>query len=136
MSNEVRSIVCNLCEETYIGITYWYVMRYRARTNVIVGETDQYGKRIKTSARLLRFRSTTRYDYTIALAFGYILLGTFLFLLHDFGSRDFRLSPFLYLSLRRLRFRFFDYFEDFLRIKDELPFNSYALRFLTLSTYS
>jgi hypothetical protein len=104
--------------------------------NVIVGEADQYGKRIRISARLLRFRSTTRYDYTIALTFGCILLDTFLFFLLDSGSRNFRLSPFLYLSLRRLRFRFFDYFEDFLRIKDELSFNSYALPFLTLSTYS
>jgi len=82
--------------------------------NVIVGEADQYGKRIRISAYLLRFRSTTRYDYTIALAFGYILLGTFFFLLLDFGGRNFRRSPFLYLSLRRLRFSFFDYFEDFL----------------------
>ena len=61
--------------------------------NVIVGEADQYGKRIKISARLLRFRSTTRYDYTIALAFGYILLDTFFLLLLDFGNYSFRRSP-------------------------------------------
>jgi hypothetical protein len=101
----------------------------------MVREADQYGKRIRILARLLRFRSTTRYDYTIALTFGCILLDTFLFFLLDFGSYNFCRSPFLYLSLRRLYFRFFDYFEDFLYIKDELPFNSYTLPFLTFLTY-
>jgi hypothetical protein len=61
--------------------------------NVIVGEADQYGKRIRISAYLLRFRSTTRYDYTIALAFGYILLYTFLFVLLNFGNYSFCCSP-------------------------------------------
>jgi hypothetical protein len=61
--------------------------------NVIVGEADQYGKRIRILARLLRFRSTTCYNYTIALAFGYILLDTFLFLLLDFGNYSFCRSP-------------------------------------------
>jgi hypothetical protein len=101
-------------------------------TNVIVEEADQYGKRIRILVCLLRFRSTTRYDYTIVLTFGYI----FLFFFFDFRSRNFRRSSFLYLSLRRLCFYFFDYFEDFLYIKDELLFNSYMLSFLILSMYS
>jgi hypothetical protein len=40
------------------------------------------------------------------------------------------------LPFRRLYFRFFDKFEDFLRIKDELSFNHYALPFLTFFIYS
>jgi hypothetical protein len=66
--------------------------------NVIVGEADQYGKRIRISACLLRFRSTTCYNYTMALAFGCVLLDTFLFLLLDFGNYSFRRSPLFRLS--------------------------------------
>jgi hypothetical protein len=84
--------------------------------NVIVGDVGQ------NSASLFRFRSTTRYDNVITLALGYILLDIFLFLVLDFESRGFRHSSLSRLSLRRLRFRFFGYFKDFLRIKDELPF--------------
>ena len=42
----------------------------------------------------------------------------------------------LTLVLKRLKKRPFDYFKDFLCIKDELPFNSYALSFLTFLMYS
>jgi hypothetical protein len=62
--------------------------------------------------------STTRYDNIITLTLGYILL--------DFWSYNFRYLPLFRLSLRRLYFRSLDEFEDFLRIKDEFPFDSYA----------
>jgi hypothetical protein len=105
-------------------------------TNVIDGEADRMGKRIKISTPLRLIQPPINYKNTIALAFRCIFLVILLLLFLDFGSRSFRPLPLFRLFLRRLYFRFFDYFKDFLRIKDELPFNSYALSILTLFTYS
>ena len=80
-------------------------------------------------------RSTTRYDNTITLALVYTLIDTFFFLVPDLGSRRTRRSSLLRLSLRRLRFRFLDEFEDFLRIKDEFTLDCDALPLLTLLAY-
>jgi len=104
--------------------------------NVIVGEFGQYGSSDRNSDYLSRFQSTTRYDNTITLTLGYIFVYTLFFLFLDFGSRSLYRSSLFRLSLRRFRLRFLDDFEDFLRIKDELPFYSYALPFLTFFTYS
>ena len=104
-------------------------------TNVIVGEFGQYGSSDRILDSLPGFRSTTRYDNTITLTLGYIFVYTLFFLFLDFGSRSLNRSSLFRLSLRRFRLRFLDDFEDFLRIKDELPFNSYALPFLTFLTY-
>jgi hypothetical protein len=103
----------------------------RTCSNVNDGEADQMGKRIKNSTLLRSIRPPTNYNNTITLAFQCILLVIFLLLFLDFGIYSFRRSPLFYLSLRRLYFRFFDYFEDFLRIKDKLPFNSHTLSILT-----
>jgi hypothetical protein len=67
--------------------------------NVIVLEAEQYQKRNRILASLLRFRSTTRYDNTIILALRSILLDMFLFLFFNFGSYSFRRSPLFRLSL-------------------------------------
>jgi hypothetical protein len=72
---------------------------FKSLVNVIIGEADQYRKRIRISAPLLRFRSTTRYDNTITLAFGCVLLDIFLFLVPDFRSYSSRRSPLFCLSL-------------------------------------
>jgi hypothetical protein len=90
-------------------------------------------KRSKISLLLRLIQSTTSYDNTIALALVNTLLYTFFFLILDFGSYNPRCSSRLYL--RRLRFCFLNEFEDLLRIEDELPFNRYALSFLTFPTY-
>jgi hypothetical protein len=103
--------------------------------NVIVPDSGQYWIRVRISASSLGFRSTTSYDNTVALAFVYIHLATFFFLVFDFGSYSPRFSLLFRLSFRHLYFRFFDKFEDFFRIEDELPLNRYALPLLTLPTY-
>jgi hypothetical protein len=105
-------------------------------SNVIVLEVGQYQKSDKILSLPNKELSTTCYDNAITLAFRYIFLDTLFFLFLDFGSRSIRRSLLFRLSLRRLRLRFLDKFEDFLRIKDELSFNSYVLPFPTLSTYS
>jgi hypothetical protein len=102
----------------------------------MVLEAGRYQKRDRISAFLLWNLSTTRYDYTITLGLGYILLGTFLFLVPDFGSPSFCRSPLFRLSLQRLRFCFLDQSENFLRIKDILSLNRYALPFCTFLTDS
>jgi hypothetical protein len=104
--------------------------------NIIVGEFGQYRSSNRILDSLPRFRSTTRYDDTITLTLGYIFIYTLFFLFLNFGSRSLYRSSLFRLSLRRFRLRFLDDFEDFLRIEDELPFNSYALPFLTFLTYS
>lgn len=104
-------------------------------SNVIVLEGDQNRKRIKISLPLTRFRPTTNYDNKIAPALGYILLYILLFLLLNFGSYSFRSSPLFRLPLRCLCFRFFDYLEDFFRIKDKPTLYRYALPLFTFLTY-
>jgi hypothetical protein len=104
--------------------------------NVIVLEVGQYRKSDKFLSLPNKELSTTCYDNVITLALRYIFLDILFFLFLDFGSRSLRRSPLFCLSLRRLYLRFLDEFENFLRIKDELPFNSYVLPFLTLLTYS
>jgi hypothetical protein len=104
--------------------------------NVIYLEARYTRKQDIKSALLYLFRSTTSYDNTITLALVYTILDTFLFLVLDRGSYSPRYSSLFRLPFRYLRFRFFDEFEDFLRIKDELSFNRYALPFLTFFTYS
>jgi hypothetical protein len=103
--------------------------------NVIYPEAGHTRKQDTKSALLCLFRSTTSYDNIITLALVYTILDTFLFLVLDIRSYSPRYSSLFRLPFRRLRFRFFNEFEDFLRIKDELPFNCYALPFLTFFTY-
>jgi hypothetical protein len=104
--------------------------------NVIVLEVGQYRKSDKFLSLPNKELSTTCYNNTITLALRYIFLDILFFLFLDFGSRSLRRSLLFRLSLRRLRLCFLNEFEHFLRIKDELPFNSYMLPFLTLLTYS
>ena len=104
--------------------------------NVIVLEVGQYRKSDTFLSLPNKELSTTCYDDAITLAFRCIFRDTLFFLFLDFGSRSLYRSSLFCLSLRRFRLRFLDDFEDFLRIKDELPFYSYALPFLTLLTYS
>jgi hypothetical protein len=111
-------------------------VQHLGKCNIIVLEVGQYQKSDKFLSLPNKELSTTYYDNAITLAFRYIFLDTLFFLFLDFGSRSFCRSSLFRLSLRRFRLRFLDDFEDFLRIKDKLPFNSYALPFLTFLTYS
>lgn len=96
-----------------------------------MGKRDRWGSGTRIPTLPNKNLSTRCNNNTIRLRLRILILSFLLYLVLDSGSLSTFRSLRLRLRRRRLRFGFLDNLEDFLRIKDKLAFDCYALFLLT-----